>query len=252
MGGSILTAKTTTVPAMADLETVLTRADTNFESSIDRWIELLRIPSISTDPAYKAECRAAGKWLVDELKSIGFKARLRPTPGHPMVVGHYTRKKSAPNAPHVLFYGHYDVQPADPVENWNSPPFEPLRRKDGDGVEKIYARGAADDKGQLMTFLEASRAWIEATGSLPLNVTVLLEGEEESGSSSLNPFLAANRKELACDVALVCDTNMWDEKTPAITTRHSRSRSSPTPRPATALCTHLSGPPGPSPRGDRS
>ena len=204
---------------MADLNTVLSCADDNLECSISRWLELLRIPSISTDPAYKSDCRAAGQWLVTELKSIGFKARLRPTPGHPMVVGHYRRKKSAPNAPHVLFYGHYDVQPADPVENWNSPPFEPLRRKDGDGVEKIYARGAADDKGQLMTFLEASRAWIDATGSLPLDVTVLLEGEEESGSPSLDPFLTANRKELACDVALVCDTNMWDERTPAITTR---------------------------------
>ncbi len=204
---------------MADLRAVLTSAEENVENSIGRWLDLLTIPSISTDPAYKAECRRAGRWLVRELNSLGFKASLRATPGHPMVVAHYERKNSAADAPHVLFYGHYDVQPVDPIEMWNSPPFEPLRKKGGDGVEKIYARGAADDKGQLMTFLEASRAWIATTGSLPLNVTILFEGEEESGSPSLEPFLKANRKELSHDVALVCDTNMWDARTPAITTR---------------------------------
>ena len=204
---------------MADLNAVLDSADRNLEASIDRWIDLLKIPSISTDPAYKAECKRAAQWLVKELKGLGFKASLRPTQGHPMVVAHFTRKGSAKTAPHVLFYGHYDVQPADPIEKWNSPPFEPVRRKDDDGMEKVYARGAADDKGQLMTFLEASRAWIETAGELPVNVTMLFEGEEESGSPSLAPFLKQNRKELACDVALVCDTSMWDEKTPAITTR---------------------------------
>ena len=204
---------------MTDVKAVLARAEDNIEESIGRWLDLLKIPSISTEPAYKADCLMAAHWLAKELKSLGFKANVRKTPGHPMVVGHYRTKNGAKDAPHVLFYGHYDVQPVDPIENWNSPPFEPKRMMDGDGVEKVYARGAADDKGQLMTFLEASRAWIEATGSLPLNLTVLFEGEEESGSPSLVPFLKENRKELSSDIALVCDTNMWNPKTPAITTR---------------------------------
>jgi acetylornithine deacetylase/succinyl-diaminopimelate desuccinylase-like protein len=204
---------------MSELQQVLNRADANLDDSIARWFELLKIPSISTDPAYKKHCSAAAQWLVSELKALGFKASARKTPGHPMVVAHYIAKPGRPGAPHVLFYGHYDVQPVDPIKEWNTPPFEPLRTKEPDNIEKVYARGAADDKGQLLTFVEASRAWIEAAGSLPLNVTILLEGEEESGSPSLEPFLKENRKELSHDIALVCDTNMWDAKTPAITTR---------------------------------
>ncbi len=204
---------------MADEAAALATADQGLEASIDRWIELLRIPSISTDPAYGADCRKAAEWLVGTLKKLGFDASLRDTTGHPMVVAHYRAKKRGSRVPHVLFYGHYDVQPADPLEKWQTPPFEPVRRRDRDGLERVYARGAADDKGQLLTFIEASRAWLEATGDLPLDVTILFEGEEESGSPSLVPFLKANRKELAHDVALVCDTNMWDARTPAITTR---------------------------------
>src|SRR4029450_11628565 len=105
---------------------------------------------------------------------------------------------------------------------WVSPPFEPVRRKDKDGVERLYGRGVADDKGQLMTFVEAARAWIGATGSLPVRATFLLEGEEESSSPSLVPFLKANTAELSCDAAFICDTNMWNAKTPAITTRLAR------------------------------
>ena len=123
------------------------------------------------------------------------------------------------STPHLLFYGHYDVQPADPLELWKTPPFEPHAQKDADGVERMYGRGTADDKGQFMTFVEAARAWITTTGTLPIKATFLIEGEEESGSPSLVPFLKANRKELSCDAAFVCDTNMWDAKTPAITTR---------------------------------
>ena len=204
---------------MSELQQVLKFADANLDHSIARWFELLKIPSISTDPAHKQDCSAAADWLVDELSQLGFTASARTTAGHPMVVAHHTAKPGKPGAPHVLFYGHYDVQPVDPIEEWNSPPFEPSRRKGPDNIEKIYARGASDDKGQLLTFVEASRAWIETTGSLPLNVTILLEGEEESGSPSLEPFLKENRKELSHDIALVCDTNMWDEKTPAMTTR---------------------------------
>ena len=204
---------------MAAEAAALAAADEGLEESIARWIELLRIPSISTDPAYKDDCREAGAWLVGTLKALGFEASLRDTPGHPMVVAHYRARARNGRLPHVLFYGHYDVQPADPLEKWQTPPFEPVRRRDKDGVERIYARGAADDKGQLLTFIEACRAWLATSGDLPLDVTILCEGEEELGSSSLIPFLEANRKELAHDVALVCDTNMWDAKTPAITTR---------------------------------
>lgn len=201
---------------MATLDEVLARADLNLDDSLERLFELLRIPSISTDPAHAPECRRAAQWLDARLSSFGFESGLRDTAGHPMVVGHRAGPKGAP---HVLFYGHYDVQPPDPLEKWQTPPFEPVRRTDSDGMERIYARGASDDKGQLMTFLEASRAYVETAGELPVSVTVLLEGEEECGSPSLGPFLEANLGDLAADIALVCDTGMVDGKTPVITTR---------------------------------
>ena len=198
---------------------VLAAADGALEAGVDRLFGLLRIPSISTDPAYHPDCQRAADWLVAELEKLGFAASARATPGQPMVVAHYTPKEATAKMPHVLFYGHYDVQPVDPLELWNSPPFEPLRKTGADGVERIYGRGAADDKGQLMTFVEAARAWIKAVGSLPVKATFLIEGEEESGSPSLIPFLKANKPELSCDAAFVCDSNMWDARTPAITTR---------------------------------
>ncbi len=201
---------------MPAVDSVLAAADKSLEPSIGRLFELLRIPSISADPAYAKDCRRAAEWLVADLTGMGFAARVAETGGQPMVLGHRAGPRGAP---HVLFYGHYDVQPADPVEKWSSPPFEPTRRRDSDGVERIYARGASDDKGQVMTFVEASRAWIDATGELPVSITVMIEGEEESGSSSLQPFLKAHKKELAADVVLVCDTGMLDRRTPAITTR---------------------------------
>ena len=201
------------------VDKVLATAEQGFQASIDRLFTLLRIPSISTDPAFKQHCSAAAEVLVAELKAMGFDAAARPTRGHPMIVAHYKSKSATAKTPHVLFYGHYDVQPVDPVELWHTKPFEPTLKKDKDGVERIYGRGTADDKGQLMTFVEAARAWIATTGSMPINATFLIEGEEESGSPSLIPFLKANKAELTCDVAFVCDTNMWDAKTPAITTR---------------------------------
>ncbi len=200
-------------------EKVLSAADAGFEKSLERLFDFLRIPSISTDAAYAHECEKAARWVVTELTALGFDAQVHPTPGRPMVVAHYTPKTATAKTPHCLFYGHYDVQPVDPVSLWNTPPFEPTRKKDADGVERMYGRGTADDKGQLMTFVEAARAWIDATGSLPIKATFLIEGEEESGSPSLIPFLKAHKDELSCDAAFVCDTNMWDAKTPAITTR---------------------------------
>ena len=204
---------------MTDTAAVLAAADKGLDKSLDRLFDLLRIPSISTDAAYQADCEKAARWLVTELTALGFEASARKTPGRPMVVAHYTPKAATAKTPHVLFYGHYDVQPVDPLNLWNSPPFEPVRKTDADGVERLYGRGTADDKGQLMTFVEAARAWISASGSLPIKATFLIEGEEESGSPSLIPFLKDNKGELSCAAAFVCDSNMWDAKTPAITTR---------------------------------
>ena len=120
--------------------------------------------------------------------------------------------------PHVLFYGHYDVQPVDPLNLWHRPPFEPAVTDHADGRKIIVARGAEDDKGQLMTFVEACRAWKSVTGSLPVDITIVIEGEEEIGSKNFVPFLEANKADLKADFALVCDTGMWDPNTPAITT----------------------------------
>jgi acetylornithine deacetylase/succinyl-diaminopimelate desuccinylase-like protein len=203
---------------MAGMNGILAAVDADLDRSVDRLFELARIPSISTDPQYKDDCRRAARWLADDLNRLGFTAALRETPGHPMVVGHYRHASHGPRTPHVLFYGHYDVQPADPLGKWHTPPFEPQRRNDN-GIERLYGRGLADDKGQLMTFIEAFRHWLKLHGPLPIRITVLFEGEEESGSPSLVPFLDANREELSCDAAFVCDTDLWDEKTPAIVTR---------------------------------
>ena len=196
------------------LDAVLANVDANLEAALDRLFATLRLKSISTDPAYAAETRACAEWHAADLREIGFDASVRDTPGHPIVVGH-RREGSGPS---VLFYGHYDVQPVDPLELWDADPFDPKIVTRPDGTKKLVGRGTADDKGQLLTFVEACRAWKAVTGKLPLPVTVLLEGEEESGGVNLPPFLAANKDELAADIALICDTNMWDANTPAITT----------------------------------
>ncbi len=201
---------------MSQLQQVLNQIDSDQDNALNRLFELLEIPSISTDPAYATHCVDAADWLVNDLKSIGIDATRRDTPGHPMVVGH-SRKNSNPESPHVLFYGHYDVQPVDPLELWHSDPFKPALEQTTNG-QVIRGRGAADDKGQLMTFIEACRAWQTINGELPVNITFLFEGEEESGSPSLIPFLKANKQELVTDLALVCDTGMWNESTPAICT----------------------------------
>ncbi len=190
------------------LTPVLDRIDAELPAALERLKTLLRIPSISTDPAYKQQCEEAAAWLSADLETIGLKAASRPTDGHPMVVGH-----GGEGGPHLLFYGHYDVQPVDPLELWSHDPFEPLIEED-----IIRGRGASDDKGQLMTFVEACRAWVAVHGALPCRLTVLFEGEEESGSPSLIPFLKDNAKELQADLALICDTTMFDRETPAITT----------------------------------
>lgn len=198
------------------LDGVLAAIDRNLDRSLERLFALLRIPSVSTDPAFAGECRKAADWLANELGAIGFEASVRPTQGHAAVVAH-ARGDARASAPHVLFYGHYDVQPPDPLDLWQSPPFEP-QIVEANGRKLIVARGAADDKGQLMTFIEACRAFVAVEGKLPLPITILFEGEEETGSPSLKPFLDAHKDELKADLALVCDTDMWDAGTPAVTT----------------------------------
>lgn len=200
---------------MTDLSAVLDRLDADLDASLERLFALLRIPSISTDPAYAKDCQRAADWLVEDLKSIGFDASARQTQGHPMVVAHH---EGPEEAPHILFYGHYDVQPVDPLNLWDRDPFDPSLQEIAPDRKIITGRGASDDKGQLMLFVEACRAWKKVHGTLPAKITLLFEGEEESGSPSLRPFLEANRDELKADFACVCDTGMWDRDTPAITT----------------------------------
>lgn len=199
---------------MSTLDEVLNRIDAELDPALERLFVFLKIKSISTDPAYAADCRAAAEWLAADLAAIGFEASVRLTPGHPMVVAH-DRSAAGPSA---LFYGHYDVQPVDPLELWDHDPFDPFIETRANGTKAIRARGASDDKGQIMTFVEACRAWKAVTGSLPIPMTLLIEGEEESGGENLPPFLEANAAELRADFGLICDTNMWNPTTPAIQT----------------------------------
>ncbi|WP_406650488.1 M20/M25/M40 family metallo-hydrolase [Aliisedimentitalea scapharcae] len=196
------------------LDDVLARIDTDLPAAMERLMDLLRIQSISTDPAFKSDCDKAADWLVSDLNSMGITAEKRPTPGHPMVVGH-VGQDLGDDVPHVLFYGHYDVQPVDPLNLWNTPPFEP-QIEDTPNGQVIRGRGASDDKGQLMTFVEACRAWKEVHGSLPCRITFFFEGEEESGSPSLIPFMQDNADELKADLALICDTSMVSRGVPSI------------------------------------
>ncbi len=181
--------------------------------AVERLLDFLRIPSVSTQPAHKPDIQRAAAWVAQALQKAGLAATVEATDGHPVVVGRSRAEDviNADAAPRVMFYGHYDVQPPEPLELWTSPPFEPTVT---DG--KIVARGASDDKGQVACFLEALRAWRRVHGKLPCHVTVLIEGEEEMGGINLPPFLKANKDRLACDIVVVSDTAMWNRQTPSI------------------------------------
>lgn len=180
------------------------------EEAIARLCEFLSIASISTDPAYNEHCDAAAEWIAERLRRLDLNVDIMPTSAHRAVVA--STDEAGPDAPRVLFYGHYDVQPPDPLEMWTNPPFEPSIR-----AGRIYARGASDDKGQVMCFVEAIRAWRAAGEKLPVNLTLLIEGDEECSSDGLDEFIAQQRDRLAADVAVVSDTSLMEDGTPAIT-----------------------------------
>lgn len=200
---------------MSQTDKALAAAEAGFEATMGRWMDWLRIPSISAQPAHAGDCVRAAQFARADLEQLGFQVTVRQTNGHPVVVAHHPGPGG--NAPHLLYYGHYDVQPADPMELWTSPPFEPAL-VDGPHGKRVVARGAVDDKGQVAMWLGAFRAWHEATGSMPARITVLIEGEEEVGSPHLEDFVAINADELKADIAVISDTGMWDIDTPALTT----------------------------------
>ena len=180
------------------------------EGRYESYKDLLRIPSISALPQHAADCRRAAEWLVDALTRVGVEhAEVAETGGHPVVYGDWLH---APGAPTVLVYGHYDVQPVDPLDLWTSPPFEPVI--DGN---RLLARGAADDKGHVHGHVMAADALLRTRGAMPVNVKYLFEGEEESGSANLDAWLAANRDKLAADLVVISDTGFFEGNLPAIT-----------------------------------
>jgi acetylornithine deacetylase/succinyl-diaminopimelate desuccinylase-like protein len=189
------------------------RVDDYLEAHRDDFEEqlkaLLRIPSVSAQPAHNGDTRRAAEFVRDDLRAIGLTADLIATKGHPII---YAERLEAPGKPTLLVYGHYDVQPPEPLEPWLSPPFEPTVR-DGN----LYARGATDDKGQMFTHLKAAQGWLKAVGRLPLNLKFLIEGEEEVGGASLESYVAANHAQLACDYAVISDTSQFARDQPAIT-----------------------------------
>jgi succinyl-diaminopimelate desuccinylase len=171
--------------------------------------ELLRIPSVSADSRHRADVRRAAEWVAGQFRALGLKTELAETAGHPII---FAQSASVADAPNVLVYGHYDVQPPDPLDEWISPPFEPTRREGN-----LYARGATDDKGQMLTHIKSTQAWMATEGRLPINLKFLIEGEEEVGSANLDRFIEQNASRLACDVVVISDTSQFGPGQPAIT-----------------------------------
>jgi succinyl-diaminopimelate desuccinylase len=181
----------------------------NSERYVQELSELLRIPSVSADSKHRDDVRQAADWVANQFRRMKLHVEVLATPGNPIV---YAESPAVPGAPVVLVYGHYDVQPPDPLNEWQSPPFEPTVR-DGN----LYARGATDDKGQMFTHLKSAEAWIETEGKLPLQLKFLIEGEEEVGSANLEPFIAQHKDKLQCDVVVISDTSQFGPGQPAIT-----------------------------------
>ncbi|MEE2827334.1 MAG: dipeptidase [Planctomycetota bacterium] len=198
---------------MANFESYLKENQNRFEQDLCEW---LRMPSISTDSAYQEQVRQAASWLHNRIDNLGFQTELIETCGHPIVYG---ESPAIPNAPTVLVYGHYDVQPPDPLDEWETPPFEPSIRNGN-----VYARGATDDKGQMITHLFSVEAWKKTMGDLPIQIKFLIEGEEECGSGGLYEFLAGKydqdqsvTEKLAADIAVISDCSQYGPGMPAIT-----------------------------------
>jgi len=187
---------------------VLQTIDARREASISGLREFLSFPSVSTKPEHAADVRQCAHWLAERLGSAGLRAEIQPTAGHPVVVA---RNEHKPGLPTVLFYGHYDVQPPEPLDKWVTPPFEPAVRNGA-----IYARGACDDKGQVWAHVEAVSIW-QQHGGPPVNLIMLIEGEEEIGSPNLEPFVREHRDELRADVAVISDTGQFARGVPALT-----------------------------------
>ena len=191
------------------LTTVSKYLDQHADRFLEELKEFLRIPTVSADPECKPHLIRGAEFVYKQLADLGMKAEIVPTAGHPIV---YAEWLGAPGAPTVMVYGHYDVQPPDPLDLWTTPPFEPTVR---DG--KLYARGATDDKGQVFTHIKSAEAWLKTVGKLPVNLKYVIEGEEEVGSRNLEDFLAARKESLSCDVAVVSDTSQYAPNQPAIT-----------------------------------
>jgi len=195
------------------LSKVLDAIEARRQQSISDLKDFLRIPSVSTKPDHRPRMVECAQWLADKLKSARLDAQIRPTPGHPIVLA---KNQHKPGRPTILFYGHYDVQPPEPLEQWVTPAFEPTIRKTDAGTDAIYARGAVDDKGQVWAHVEAITQW-QKQGGVPVNLTMLIEGEEEIGGEHLEDFVTAHRDELKADVAVISDTGQFARGVPAIT-----------------------------------
>jgi len=194
------------------LNSVLQILEARRSTSLEQLKTFLAIPSVSAKPDHAAAVRECANWLSNEFEKTGLKSAVRQTAGHPVVVA---RNNHVAGRPTVLLYGHYDVQPPEPLDLWTTPAFVPTVRKDENGFDAIYARGAVDDKGQVWAHVEAIAAW-QAAGGLPVNITVLIEGEEEVGSENLAAFVRSNREELKADVCVISDTGLFNRDTPAI------------------------------------
>jgi len=195
---------------MTSSDSIQAHIDTHRDAWLEEVNEFLRIPSVSTDPERADQVEAAAQWLADKLGVAGCtEVEIWPTPGHPVVYGAW---RGAEGAPTLLVYGHYDVQPEEPVELWDTPPFEPTIR---DG--KLFARGSADDKGQLYIHVKALEAWLQTSGSCPVNVIFLMEGEEEVGSKNIEAAVLEHKDMLACDAVMISDTIMFAAGLPSIT-----------------------------------